>query len=908
MARRTRDTHDPLAAIPQSLLDEISEADVKSSLSPQGIGGKSIRKRKNDRKQKRLRKKRAAVESRSQWLQRRKESNKISAKKETAAIKPEQDLLSVNVEPQGKAEVANSEALNVDNLANTHIVRKKRKRAGEKQSLKKPHIDVSHSSPDKLPSSNVDKLKDGSSDQDGKYFEHDNPDVLETRRLERLLGIQQLRNKKKTQGNAFAFSEVFGDYGDDLVDLLQFCEKSNSQRVTKSKDKIPESTLPRHSTTSGETSKDMCELGGLLPQQSDDEDNDAENLCRERNRMSEQTEIDKNASLFLPETDTGCLKWSTTQSVSPSKTMRGKVTEHCKTVDEPAASDISSANSLESKERLATEGDDAVDMVGKYVPRSARKRGNPFDTFARQIRGLLNRVADVNASGIAADIITMFNSNNSHLPRRELAGMYANAALDSVKNGSGVGYINPYVLSHAAIASHVGKHVDSMIMATLLVSAVRRINFCLEHQRGVEEGRIRMDGDECRDDIFGYIAVVGCLYERRAISSDILYDLVRLIAEHLSSTRLEMLLSLLRQIGPSLKVNDPISLKQIIEFIQDQTALMQGKTKNAEEMDYSYTKLQVIQDLINSIKNNKVKRSALSEHRGRFDWADAPDIPLSVSIKKLFDDEFTSLRWWEVTRDLSNASNTGDNQKHRNQEGAPHTTSRDNDGPDLSALASSLRLNTEYRKALFTSIMSSTSVSDSFGKLERMDAFNSRKHHDRDAALVILYCCGHEKDYNPFYGYLAERMCLNSRGCRFTFEFALWDMFKLIPGSKKTDPMPKRKVRNLSHTLAHLWCSGALSLSVLRKVGDFEDLTLHERTFFCDAVEILLSKLTKMDSGATELFTKLAKESWNGVEEFRLSFALFLRRMMQPKIGKNCKMILKNAIRIIEDGVRQENP
>lgn len=211
----------------------------------------------------------------------------------------------------------------------------------------------------------------------------------------------------------------------------------------------------------------------------------------------------------------------------------------------------------------------------KYVPPSARKQ-NDRSTGAvkRRLRGLLNRVADINAPSIADDLVQLFRTMDCGLSRRQLATLYANAALDSCREGSGVGQVNPYVQSHAAIATHLGKHVDGITLATLVVSAVRRTVATLGQLDvvagcGPEAEFDLVTGEETHNAGFGYIAVLCALYTRGGISSRIVYDLVKLVADQLNGVRLELLLFMLRQVGTLLRMDDPAGLKGVIEFIQE---------------------------------------------------------------------------------------------------------------------------------------------------------------------------------------------------------------------------------------------------------------------------------------------------------------------------------------------------
>lgn len=703
----------------------------------------------------------------------------------------------------------------------------------------------------------------------------DDPDMKEARRLEKLLRIDCRKKRKAAKDSKFSYSDIFGEEEGDLVDLLNFCDETILGFATKG----DEFRSDLSSTKNQEDIEDHVR-----------NEDDRNHSGREDPEEDEAETEDRNTSRSASMASEG----SEGESIGSSSGDSGDAP--------PWACDAKGLDGREGREALNVD-----QSPSKYVPPGARGQGNAKLRVSRRSRGLLNRVADANASGIAESIVQVFESSWSDVKRHEIANIYASATLDSVRDGCGIGYVNPYVQSHAAIASHLASRVEESILATLLVALVRRIDQELDRLQTEEHAEDILVGESAeKNDAFGYVVLLCSLYERGAVSAMLIYDLVKMIAEPLTTGRLELLLGLLRQVGALLRQDDPSSLKDMIEFIHCQSDKFSGARQRGldeSEQETQNVKLQVMLDLIDDIKNNKQKKSTVLERKAKFAWAGTPQIPLFATIRDLLDDDFTSKRWWD-----------GDAPAHRESQGdgdpvksasrsVPHRdgTQAQRLGPDLASLASSLRLNTDYRKALFKAIMSSVSVSDAFERLERMAAFNTKSKHDRDTALVILHCCSSEKSFNPFYAFLAERMCCKSRSLRFTFEFALWDIFKTITGTSKTKPMSKRKASNYGQLLAHLWNVGALSLSVLRCVSDFEDCGEGEKSFYVDAISFLFAKLKDGDEEAkTRLFYKLQTENWNGIEAFRVTLALFLRRTVQPLLSKAERSILGKAIRILE--------
>ena len=67
-----------------------------------------------------------------------------------------------------------------------------------------------------------------------------------------------------------------------------------------------------------------------------------------------------------------------------------------------------------------------------------------------------------------------------------------------------------------------------------------------------------------------------------------------------------------------------------------------------------------------------------------------------------------------------------------------------------------------------------------------------------------------EREYNPYYAYLAERLCESKYAYRVTFQYAFWDAFKEL------EDLAARARANLAHLLAHLVGHHAVFVSVFR--------------------------------------------------------------------------------------------
>jgi len=142
------------------------------------------------------------------------------------------------------------------------------------------------------------------------------------------------------------------------------------------------------------------------------------------------------------------------------------------------------------------------------------------------------------------------------------------------RDGSSTAQLSPFVAPHAAVAAHLGAIVDMRVLASVLSGCVGRIMDVLNCAIGTEgeddEDEILMVGSGPKRPIFGYVAMLGALYQNKAISPKVIHELVRaLAADDAKSSedekkRVELLLMLFRQCGAQVRKEDPISLKNMM--------------------------------------------------------------------------------------------------------------------------------------------------------------------------------------------------------------------------------------------------------------------------------------------------------------------------------------------------------
>ena len=87
---------------------------------------------------------------------------------------------------------------------------------------------------------------------------------------------------------------------------------------------------------------------------------------------------------------------------------------------------------------------------------------------------------------------------------------------------------------------------------------------------------------------------------------------------------------------------------------------------------------------------------------------------------------------------------------------------------ELLDLASKMRMNTDSRKTIFCTLMSSNDYLDAFEKLVKLPLKSPVK--EREMAFVLSMCCLKEPQFNPFYAHVSAKLIRQDRKFRMSFQ------------------------------------------------------------------------------------------------------------------------------------------
>ena len=370
------------------------------------------------------------------------------------------------------------------------------------------------------------------------------------------------------------------------------------------------------------------------------------------------------------------------------------------------------------------------------------------------------------------------------------------------------------------------------------------------------------------------------LYNFGVASCTLVYDLVRRLVAAFGPADIEVLLALLRQAGPQLRHDDPSALKDIVLAVQGQahkatTAAAAAGNGDEDGASSGFSaRVQYMLDTIYELKNNRqaetpelllVQRLRKTAHR----VVEKRGTTLSANEIRTTWDDLTAAdpqgRWWAVgsafaTIDIApgraaagagSAAGAAAGGKGERRQLQSAGTALDE---QMMALAKKHRMNTDTKRAVFAIMVSGEDYIDTFQKLMKLGLKGSAQ---RDIPAVLVYLCGREKHYNPYYEHVAQQLCSLGHSMCFTFQTTFWDTFKPLSAAQATPTTlaQGREASNVGQLLASLIAAGFLSLLCLKTVP-FEALNATGVLFF----RVLFTHLLTDNDEATveRVFQRLA--------------------------------------------------
>lgn len=446
----------------------------------------------------------------------------------------------------------------------------------------------------------------------------------------------------------------------------------------------------------------------------------------------------------------------------------------------------------------------SIKYVAPHLRSLAGNESEEYIQIRRRVRGLLNRLSESNVESITGEMATIFRSTIRSVSTQ----IIINEVLAACSGGprGNEQYAAVFASFVAGLACSVGMDFSAKFMALLA--------------KAFEDECLKEDNISLRNLtlLLSYLCIFG------VCSSDLIYDLLITLSKRLREIDVSTILTVLNCCGMKIRSDDPTAMKNFIQSVQNRVNELKASSVEGQA-NINGKRMEFMLETIFDIKNNKKRpKEETAPHARIKKWLQKLRVEeiliRGLKWSKLLDPDNKG-QWW-----LSG----GMAAKTDNVQEVANTIDKDVlEAQKMLQLASSQRMNTDARKAIFCIIMSGEDYIDAFEKLLRLDLVGKQ---DREIMRVIVECCLQEKIFNKYYTTLASKLCEHDKNHKFTLQFCIWDHFKEL------ESMPLLRSMHLAKFIAEMVGSFTLSLAVLKSVelSDITQLTpkriMHFRMLF----------------------------------------------------------------------------
>ncbi|XP_004860384.1 nucleolar MIF4G domain-containing protein 1 isoform X1 [Heterocephalus glaber] len=496
----------------------------------------------------------------------------------------------------------------------------------------------------------------------------------------------------------------------------------------------------------------------------------------------------------------------------------------------------------------------------KYIPSQVRciqetvdvRKKVELERLKKQVKGLINRLSEPNMAFISGQLEELYMAHS----RKDMSDMLTATLMDACVTSSAMP--SRLMMEHILLVSILHHTVGIEVGACFLEGVVRRFDDA--YGKGGE-------GKECDN----LVTIVAHLYNFHVVQSLLVFDILRKLIGTFTEKDIELILLMLKNVGFSLRKDNALSLKELI-------AEAQAKASTTGSKFQDQTRIRFMLETMLALKNNDMRKipgydpepverlrklqRALVRSAGS-----GSETQLRISWDGILKAEQTG-RWWIVGSAWSGAPMI-DNSRHA----APQKPLAGTVSAKMLELARKQRMNTDVRRNIFCTVMTSEDFLDAFEKLLKLGL---KDQQEREIVHVLMDCCLQEKTYNPFYAFLASKFCGYERRFQMTFQFSIWDKFRDL------ENLPATNFLNLVQLVAHLLKTKSLPLSIL-KVVEFSELDKPRVHFLRRVLTVLLMETEVEDLSL--IFSRVSDNPKLGVlrEGLKLFISHFLLRHAQAQ-------------------------
>jgi len=511
--------------------------------------------------------------------------------------------------------------------------------------------------------------------------------------------------------------------------------------------------------------------------------------------------------------------------------------------------------------------ENTVDSGGsKYIPPALRKKMElennaseekraELSRLLKQLKGLLNRLAESNMSGISKQVEGFYLSNSRNDVSQTLTNIFTTSLVAPSLTPSRL------VLEHAMLIAILHANVGTEVGGHLLQALVKLF--------ASTYSTTDLDNEDSKE-LDNILVILSYFHAFKIVSSLLILEILDELTESFRAKDIELIMIVLRNCGFVLRKEDPIGLKNLILKVQSK----------ASECTKDESRVSFMLEILTAIKNNNVNKipnydPSHFEHMKKIFRSFLREgnfvTELKIGYKDLIQADSRG-RWWIVGSAFNAHLAGGEAEDSSDIPNPRKAQSKQQFSSELLSLARKMRMNTETRRQIFCLLMTGEDFMDATEKLVKLGTKNQT---ERDVAFVVLACCVQEKVFNPYYCHVASKLSSVDRKYRIATQFNIWDRIKLIPDMK----LFQRS--NLAKFVSFLIKDKSQSLGVL-KVIEFAEMNKHNVKFLR---EVLLDVLLEAKEEEVRLVFKAVAES-EKLAFFRESLKLFLHFFLLKQSSK----------------------
>ncbi|EFN89915.1 nucleolar MIF4G domain-containing protein 1 homolog [Harpegnathos saltator] len=489
-------------------------------------------------------------------------------------------------------------------------------------------------------------------------------------------------------------------------------------------------------------------------------------------------------------------------------------------------------------------------IAKKYVPPAASIStdisvdSEKARRLERQLKGILNRLAEQNMHTIANQVEELYMSNSRNDMNIMLSKLMMEAIIAPVLTPDRL--ISEHMMLIAVLHANVGTEVG----AHFLLTSVKMLHQMLGESHSIENKEL--------DNI---ILMISHLYNFKVYGHRLLYQILEKLSAKFTEKEIELILLILRTVGFLLRKDDPLALKELILNLQQ-------KASNSTQEN---SRIKFMLDILLAIKNNNMSKipqydptwiEHLKKILKNFIHKGCNVTQFNVTLEDLLEADERGKWWvvgsaWSGLKDIGKLEKTSENNQQKYSE-------------KILELARKQRMNTNIRRDIFCVLMTAEDYLDAFEKIHHLGLKNQQQ---REVIYVIISCCIQEKRFNPYYAILAQKLCDADRKYQLTIQYALWDKLKTL------NDLNTKQLTNLAKFLTHLFLEKGLPLSVL-KIIQFTEL---DKLTMRLVRQIMLGILLHENGEAClEVFQRISLSP--KLQTFRESLRLFISHFLVKNI------------------------